>query len=88
MEAATAEVGDKGLKKNSIGFLDGLAIGLDSTAPAYSLAAGRGLMAPVLIVVGSYGESPLRSAVPDRPLTSSSTRREGRCAGPSRCPAS
>ena len=38
------EVGDKGLKKGSIGFLDGLAIGLDSTAPAYSLAAVIGSM--------------------------------------------
>ena len=39
-----SEVGDKGLKKDSIGFLDGLAIGLDSTAPAYSLAAVIGSM--------------------------------------------
>ena len=37
-EAAAAETGDKGLKKDAIGFSDGLAIGLDSTAPAYSLA--------------------------------------------------
>ncbi len=34
-----AETGDKGLKKNAIGFWDGLSIGLASTAPAYSLAA-------------------------------------------------
>ena len=33
---------DKGLKPNAIGFWDGLAIGLDSTAPAYSLAAVLG----------------------------------------------
>jgi amino acid transporter len=32
----------KGLKANTIGFWDGLAIGLDSTAPAYSLAATLG----------------------------------------------
>jgi amino acid transporter len=38
---------DKGLKANSIGFLDGLAIGLDSTAPAYSLAAVLGSIAVV-----------------------------------------
>ena len=29
--------GDKGLKQNAIGFLDGLIIGIASTAPAYSL---------------------------------------------------
>ncbi len=34
-----AEHLDKGLKKNAIGFWDGLSIGLASTAPAYSLAA-------------------------------------------------
>ncbi len=38
-EAKPVEVGDKGLKKNAIGFLDGLSVGLASTAPAYSLAA-------------------------------------------------
>jgi amino acid transporter len=53
-----AEVGDKGLKKDSIGFLDGLAIGLDSTAPAYSLAAVigsivviAGVQAPAVLLV-------------------------------------
>ena len=53
-----AEVGDKGLKKDSIGFLDGLAIGLDSTAPAYSLAAvigsivvAAGVQAPAVLLV-------------------------------------
>ncbi len=58
-EVAEAEaVGDKGLKKNSIGFLDGLAIGLDSTAPAYSLAAVigsivviAGVQAPAVLLV-------------------------------------
>jgi hypothetical protein len=34
-----AQVGEKGLKSNAIGFLDGLIIGIASTAPAYSLAA-------------------------------------------------
>ena len=33
---------NKGLKPDAIGFWDGLAIGLDSTAPAYSLAAVLG----------------------------------------------
>lgn len=41
---AEAGTGDKGLKKNAIGFLDGLSIGLASTAPAYSLAAVIGSM--------------------------------------------
>ena len=34
--------GDKGLKKDAIGFVDGLIIGIASTAPAYSLAAVLG----------------------------------------------
>lgn len=49
---------DKGLKQGAIGFWDGLAIGLDSTAPAYSLAAVLGSMvviagvkAPALLLV-------------------------------------
>jgi amino acid transporter len=37
--AAGAETGEKGLKKDAIGFIDGLSVGLASTAPAYSLAA-------------------------------------------------
>jgi amino acid transporter len=43
------EASDKGLKKGAIGFLDGLSIGLDSTAPAYSLAA---VIGSIVIVVG------------------------------------
>lgn len=35
---------DKGLKKGVVGFWEGLAIGLDSTAPAYLLAAALGTM--------------------------------------------
>jgi len=46
--AAPAKSSDKGLKKGAIGFLDGLAIGLDSTAPAYSLAAVIGSIVLVL----------------------------------------
>jgi amino acid transporter len=42
-------VGDKGLKKNAIGFLDGLSIGLASTAPAYSLAA---VLGSIVVAVG------------------------------------
>jgi amino acid transporter len=40
---------DKGLKKGAIGFMDGLAIGLDSTAPAYSLAA---VIGSIVLVMG------------------------------------
>jgi len=43
--------GDKGLKKDSIGFVDGLAIGLDSTAPAYSLAA---VIGSIVVIAGVY----------------------------------
>jgi amino acid transporter len=43
-----AKSSDKGLKKGAIGFVDGLAIGLDSTAPAYSLAAVIGSIVVVL----------------------------------------
>lgn len=57
-DAPESEVGNKGLKKDSIGFLDGLAIGLDSTAPAYSLAAvigsivvAAGVQAPAVLLV-------------------------------------
>ena len=44
-----AETGGKGLKSNAIGFLDGLIIGIASTAPAYSLAA---VLAIVVVTVG------------------------------------
>ena len=51
---------DKGLKKNAIGFLSNLVIGVASTAPAYSLAAtlgfivavsGVGVHAPAVLLV-------------------------------------
>jgi amino acid transporter len=52
-----AERGEKGLKKDAIGFLDGLIIGIASTAPAYSLAAvlaivvvGVGVQAPAVLL--------------------------------------
>jgi amino acid transporter len=44
-----AERGAKGLKKDAIGFLDGLTVGVASTAPAYSLAA---VLAIVVLEVG------------------------------------
>jgi amino acid transporter len=49
MTEPASEVGDKGLKKDAIGFLDGLVIGISSTAPAYSLAA---VLAIVVVLVG------------------------------------
>lgn len=56
--ATQVETGEKGLKKNAIGFVDGLSIGLASTAPAYSLAAvigsivvAAGLKAPGVLIV-------------------------------------
>jgi len=51
---------DKGLKKNAIGYLSNLVIGVASTAPAYSLAAtlgfivavsGVGVHAPAVLLV-------------------------------------
>jgi amino acid transporter len=48
-DAPGAETGDKGLKKDAIGFTDGLAIGVDSTAPAYSLAA---VIGSIVVAVG------------------------------------
>ena len=57
MEAAAAERSEHGLKKDAIGFLDGLIIGIASTAPAYSLAAvlaivvvGVGVQAPAVLL--------------------------------------
>jgi amino acid transporter len=41
--------GDKGLKKDAIGFSDGLTIALASTAPAYSLAA---VIGSIVVIVG------------------------------------
>ena len=57
-EHHAAQAGDKGLKQDAIGFLDGLVIGISSTAPAYSLAAvlaivvvGVGVQAPAVMLV-------------------------------------
>jgi amino acid transporter len=50
VESGAAPVtGDKGLKKDAIGFSDGLTIALASTAPAYSLAA---VIGSVVVIVG------------------------------------
>jgi amino acid transporter len=44
---------DKGLKKNAIGYLSNIVIGVASTAPAYSLAATLG----GIVIVGAVGAS-------------------------------
>jgi amino acid transporter len=58
--AASVPVIDKGLKKNAIGYLSNLVIGVASTAPAYSMAAtlgfivavsGVGVHAPAVLLV-------------------------------------
>ena len=46
-EPAGALVGDKGLKRDAIGYLSNLVIGVASTAPAYSLAATLGFIVAV-----------------------------------------
>ncbi len=43
--AGTPSGGDKGLKKNAIGFVSSVVIGVASTAPGYSLAATLGFIA-------------------------------------------
>lgn len=57
-EGAGPATSEHGLKKDSIGFVDGLIIGIASTAPAYSLAAvlaivvvGVGVQAPAVLLV-------------------------------------
>jgi amino acid transporter len=59
-QGATGVVVDKGLKKDAIGYLSNLVIGVASTAPAYSLAAtlgfivavqGVGVHAPAVLLV-------------------------------------
>src|SRR5512144_2725454 len=58
--ATEAGVGVKGLKKDALGFMSSLVIGVASTAPGYSLAAslgivvavtGVGLQAPAVMLV-------------------------------------
>ena len=44
-DAPAPAVGDKGLKKNAIGFVSSVVIGVASTAPGYSLAATLGFIA-------------------------------------------
>ena len=55
----STELQDKGLKKDAIGFVDGLIIGIASTAPAYSLAA---VLAIVVVTVGVQAPAVLLTA--------------------------
>jgi amino acid transporter len=80
-EPSAALVGDKGLKRDAIGYLSNLVIGVASTAPAYSLAAtlgfivavpGMGLHAPAVLLVSfvpilliAFGYKYLNRADPD-----------------------
>ena len=48
-QATAGEDGGKGLKKDAIGFVDGVVIALNSTAPAYSLAA---VIALIVVTAG------------------------------------
>jgi amino acid transporter len=80
-EPSAALVGDKGLKRDAIGYLSNLVIGVASTAPAYSLAAtlgfivavpGMGLHAPAVLLVSfipivliAFGYKFLNRADPD-----------------------
>jgi amino acid transporter len=77
--------GDKGLKRDAIGYLSNLVIGVASTAPAYSLAAtlgfvvavgGVGVHAPAVLLVSfvpillvAFGYKYLNRADPDAGTT-------------------
>ncbi len=54
-----AEIVEPGLKPNAIGFIDGLSIGLASTAPAYSLAA---VIGSVAVIVGFQAPAAMLTA--------------------------
>ena len=88
---ATGRVESKGLKKNAIGFLSNVVIGVASTAPAYSLAAtlgfivadkGVGVHAPAVLLVSfvpmllvAFGYKYLNRADPDAGTTFAWTTR-------------
>ena len=65
-------VGDKGLKKDALGFVSSVVIGVASTAPGYSLAAslgfvvavaGVGLQAPAVLLRGVHPDAADRVGV-------------------------
>lgn len=55
-EPADAPAGSKGLKANAIGFTEGLSIGLDATAPAYSIAA---VLGSIVVIAGTQAPAVL-----------------------------
>ncbi|WP_329560711.1 APC family permease [Kitasatospora sp. NBC_01266] len=77
--AADFQAGEKGLRGSSLGLVSSVAIGLASTAPAYSLAAtlgiviaGVGLQSPIVMILAfipmlliAYGYKELNEADPD-----------------------
>jgi hypothetical protein len=73
-----SEAGDKGLKKDALGFVSSCVIGVASTAPGYSLAASLGFV----VAVGGIGlQAPavmLRRFCPRR-ARRSRWRGAGRC---------
>src|SRR5438309_4584570 len=88
---ANVKVLDKGLKKNAIGYLSNVVIGVASTAPAYSLAVtlgfivavkGVGVHAPAVLLVSfvpmlliAVGYKYLNRADPDAGTTFAWTSR-------------
>ena len=79
---------DKGLKKNAIGYLSNIVIGVASTAPAYSLAAtlgfivavkGVGVHAPAVMLVAFIPM--LRSPPPTNTSTAPTPTRARRSRG-------
>src|ERR1700709_5269 len=91
IESAAEAPGNKGLKRNALGYASNLVIAIASTAPAYSLAAtlgfivavaGVGLHAPAVLIVSfipilfvSVGYRFLNLADPDAGTTFAWTTR-------------
>src|SRR5260221_13445479 len=62
----TPSSGDKGLKKNAIGFVSSVVIGVASTAPGYSLAATLGFIAAAVALQSPDPADRLHPDVPGR----------------------
>src|SRR5581483_7897668 len=68
MATTAVETGDKGLKRDAIGYLSNLVIGVASTAPAYSLAATLGFVVAT-DGIGAHAYKYLNRADPDAGTT-------------------
>lgn len=81
-EPADAPAGSKGLKANAIGFTEGLSIGLDATAPAYSIAA---VLGSIVVIAGTQAPAVLWLSFvglrPRRPSRRAATSRRRRPSG-------